>query len=64
MGISNPRHVAILRSICETFGGKPAYCVCGLKASDPIHFSRKEYNDLSKRKRLTEWRGLTVEVKE
>ena len=56
------RHLASLRSICETFGGKPAYCVCGQKASNAVHFSSKEYNTLVQDKgRLVEWRGMTVD---
>lgn len=55
------RHLAILRSICETFGGKPAYCVCGKKADSVILFSSEEYDKLAKANKLTEWRGMTIE---
>lgn len=41
------RHVASLRSICETFGGKDPYCTCGKVYNDPIHFTRKEIDKLS-----------------
>ena len=56
-----PRHLAILRSICETLGGKPAYCQCGKQVSDKIHFSSAELNTLEAEKKLIQWRGLTVD---
>ena len=56
------RHLASLRSICETFGDKPAYCVCGQLAYNTLyHFSGTEYETLSKEKQLVEWRGMTVQ---
>lgn len=64
--MSNLRHLAMLRSICETLPGvngvcKPAYCTCGKPCADPIHFTTKEYNKLRKLGVLTTWRGLTVD---
>jgi len=36
------KHIAQLRSICETFNGGVAHCTCGKPVNDPIHFSSKE----------------------
>jgi hypothetical protein len=55
------RHLAILRSICETFGGKPAYCCCGLKADAPVHFTDQEYKQLAKENRLIDKNNMTVD---
>jgi len=59
------KHLASLRSICETLGGKPAYCVCGKQVEDgAVHFTTRQYNRLAKLKRLVEWRGMTVDSKD
>jgi hypothetical protein len=58
------RHLAMLRSICETLNGGRAHCACGKPVSDDIHFKSKEYNALSKDKKLTEWRGMIIKKDE
>lgn len=55
-----PRHLAMLRSICETLGGKPGHCICGKRIDDKEHFSTGEYDHLSRSMKLTTWRGLQV----
>lgn len=44
------RHVASLRSICETLGknwGETAHCICGRLVLDPIHFKNAEFEGLT-----------------
>lgn len=49
----NGRHVASLRSMCETFGTNGQFmCVCGAKVSDKIHFRTKEIDKLSPEARV------------
>lgn len=48
------RHVASLRSICETLGpnGKKPHCTCGKVYNDPIHFKTKELDVMSPEARM------------
>jgi len=54
--MESPRHVAILRSMCEGFNGGTLHCVCGKPTSDPIHYKKWEIEG----KNLVEWRGMNM----
>ncbi len=54
------RHLAILRSLCETLDGGPGYCQCGRSTNSDMHFTSEEYDQLQADGQLVQWRGLTV----
>jgi len=46
------KHIAMLRSICETFNGGTAYCTCGKPCKDKIHYTTTELKKPSIKKKL------------